>query len=58
MFRFEMTEKRDNLTTECYYINPNLDCTYTFPIDLVPNGINFRDESIGKVYLQFKFSLI
>ena len=28
---------------------PDLDCNYTFPIDLVPNGTPFGDKSIGKV---------
>ena len=30
----------------------------TFPIVLSPNGIPFRDESIGKVNLQSKFGLM
>ena len=27
---------------------PNLDCNYTFPIYLEPNGISFGAKSIGK----------
>ena len=36
---------------------PNLDCKYTFSIDLAPNGIHFGAKSIGKVQLQSKFGL-
>ena len=36
-------------------IIPILDCNYTFPIDLIPNGISFVAKSIRKVYLQSKF---
>ena len=38
-------------------IQTNLDCNYTFPIDLAPNGIPLCDKSIGKVQLQSKFGL-
>ena len=36
-------------------IKSNLDCNYTFPIDLVPNRITFGAKSIGKMLLQTKF---
>ena len=33
----------------------NLNCNYTFPIDLAPNGIASSAKSIGKLYLQCTF---
>ena len=33
----------------------NLNCNYTFPIDLAPNGIASGAKSIGKLYLQCTF---
>ena len=36
------------INSESCEIKPNLDCNYTFPIDLVPNGISFSTRSIGK----------
>ena len=36
----------------------NLDCNYTFHIDLAPNRIPFNAKSIGKVYLQSNLQLI
>ena len=30
-------------------IKPNLDCNYTFPIDLAPNGLPFVANSVGKL---------
>ena len=29
---------------------PNLDCNYTFPNDLAPNGISFGSKSIGNFF--------
>ena len=44
--------------SETGYIKPHLECVYTFPIDLVSNGIPIDAILIGKVYLESKFSLI
>ena len=46
------------LDFESCYIKPNLDCNYTFPMDLKPNGIPFGAKSNGKVILQSKIDLI
>ena len=45
-------------TFHSWLIKPNLDCDYTFPIDLTPNIISFGAKSVGKVKLQSKFGLI
>ena len=34
---------------ESYQSKPNLDCNYTFTIDLEPNRIPFGAESLGKM---------
>ena len=44
--------------SESCEIKPNLDCNYTVEIDLAPNGILFRAESIGKVSLHSKLYFI
>ena len=55
LFRHATTEK---YFSESCYSKPNLDCNYTFPNDLTPNGILFGAKSIGNVYIESKFSLI
>ena len=32
---------KDNILIESCWLKPNLDCNYTFPIDLAPNWIQF-----------------
>jgi len=49
--------KLDSLRIVKIDSKPNLDCNYTFPIDLEPNGISFHAKSIGKGELQSKFGL-
>ena len=37
-------------------LKPNLDCNYTFPIDLTPNGIKFDIKSITiKIWFYISF---
>ena len=40
-------------TQECIsgycFINLNLDCNFTFPVDFAPNRVPFGAKSIGKV---------
>ena len=38
-------------STESRQIKPNLDCSYNFPIDLKPTGIQYGAKSIGKVLI-------
>ena len=35
--------------SESWYSKTNLDCNYSIPIDLEPNGIPFGTKTIGKV---------
>ena len=42
---------------ETYQIKPNLDCNYTFPIDLTSNEILFDAKLIGIMRFQSKFGL-
>ena len=44
-FRFSDWIERE-IDSESCYIKPNLDCDYTFLIDLAPNGISFGAKSI------------
>ena len=37
------------INSNCYKFKPNLDCNYTFLVDLVLNGIQYGANSIGKV---------
>ena len=39
---------REIFSQSCW-IKPNLDCNYTFPIDLAPKGILFDVKSMGKI---------
>ena len=41
-----------------YQFKPNLNCNYTFRIDLVPDGIDCSTKLIQKVQVQFIFGLI
>ena len=45
------------VTRRFYWIKPKLDCIYSFPIDLEPNGRPFVSKLIGKWWMQSDFIL-
>ena len=48
----------ENWTSVFCQFKPNLDCKYTFSIDLAPDGIPFSAILSRKVLLQSKFGFI
>ena len=47
--RFGCVVNTNKSISEYYYIELILDCNYTFPINLTPEGNPFCAESFGKV---------